>query len=244
MQRSLKRKVVAGGIAALAVAGAGGALAATQWSPKAESDAVLDDAAKELGVEPEALDDALRQALENRVDEAVKGGRLTEEEGKRLKDAIESGDLPVLGVPLGRGFGPGFGPGFEHGRIHMEFRALDDAATYLGLNEDELRAELEDGKTLAEVAKGHDKSVDGLVDALVEATNARLDQAVEEGHLSQEHADELKTETKERVEAFVNGEPLRFEHRWGRPGKGPGMWPARPGAPDTDDDTAYPGAAA
>jgi len=79
---------------------------------------------------------------------------------------------------------------------------------------------------------------------LVEATNARLDQAVEEGHLSQEHADELKTETKERVEAFVNGEPLRFEHRWGRPGKGPGMWPARPGAPDTDDDTAYPGAAA
>ena len=110
MQRSLKRKVVAGGIAALAVAGAGGAVAATQLSPKAESDAVLEDAAKELGVDPDELDDALRTALENRVDEAVKAGRLSEEEGKRLKEAIESGDFPMLGVPFFRGHGPGPGP--------------------------------------------------------------------------------------------------------------------------------------
>jgi len=39
---------VAGGIAALAVAGAGGAVAATQWSPKAENEAVLEERRREL----------------------------------------------------------------------------------------------------------------------------------------------------------------------------------------------------
>lgn len=244
MQRSLKRKVVAGGIAALAVAGAGGAVAATQWSPKAENEAVLEDAAKELGVDPDKLDDALRTALENRVDEAVKAGRLSEEEGNRLKEAIESGDFPVLGVPLMRGHGPGFGPGFGEGHLHIEFRGLVDTAEYLGLSEEELRAELAEGKTLAEVAKAHDKSVDGLVDALVKATNARLDEAVAQGHLSQEQADELKKGTKERVEAFVNGDMLHFDHRWRGPAPGPGFAPDGDGAPDSESGTSFSGAAA
>jgi hypothetical protein len=244
MQRSLKRKVVAGGIAALAVAGAGGAVAATEWSPKAESDAVLEDAAKELGVEPQELDDALRRALENRVDEAVKAGRLSEEEGERLKEAIESGDLPMLGVPFFRGHGPGFGPGFGAGHLHVEFRGLDAAAEYLGLSEEELREELADGKTLAEVAKAHDKSVDGLVDALVKATDARLDEAVQDGHLSQEQADALKRGTKERVEAFVNGDMLHFDHRWRGPAPGPGFGPDGDEAPGSESGTSFYGAPA
>jgi polyhydroxyalkanoate synthesis regulator phasin len=242
MQRSLKRKVVAGGIAALAVAGAGGAVAATQLSPKAESDAVLEDAAKELGVEPDELDDALRTALENRVDEAVKAGRMSQEEGERLKEAIESGDFPMLGVPFFRGHGPGGGPGLGEGHLHIEFRGLDDAADYLGMSEEELREQLADGTTLAEVAKAHDKSVDGLVDALVNATDARLDEAVEEGHLSQEQADELKKGTKERVEDFVNGDMLHFHHRWRGPA--PGFGPNGPDQPDAESGTSFWGAAA
>ena len=48
MDGSLKRKVVAGTVAALAVGGAGAAVAATQFrsSPSEESKAVLSDAAK------------------------------------------------------------------------------------------------------------------------------------------------------------------------------------------------------
>jgi polyhydroxyalkanoate synthesis regulator phasin len=232
MQRSLKRKVVAGGIAALAVAGAGGAIAATEWSPKAESDAVLADAAKQLGVEPDELGDALRQAYENRIDEAVNDGRLTEEQAQRLKEALESGDFPMLGAPFFRGHGPGFGHGPGKG-MHMEFHGLDDAAAYLGVTEGELRTQLEDGKSLADVAKAQKKSVDGLVDAMVEPANERIDQAVEDGHLTKEQADELKKGTRERVEAFVNGEPPEFERRFRGPGHG--FWFGKPGAPDSED---------
>ena len=69
--------------AAFAVAGAGGAIAASDaLSPEDRSQAVIDDAAKQLGVEPSALSDALKHALENRIDEAVEAGRLTEEQAR------------------------------------------------------------------------------------------------------------------------------------------------------------------
>jgi hypothetical protein len=119
---SLKPKVIAGAVAGLAVAGGGAAVAANQLgSPKQESQAVLNDAAKQLGVEPSALSAALKKALENRVDDAVAAGRLTKAQGDELKQRIESGDMPLFG---------GAGPGFHH---HGPFGGLDAAASYLGL---------------------------------------------------------------------------------------------------------------
>ena len=50
MDGSTKRKAAAGAAAVLALAGGGAAVAATQLTPKAESDAVVNDAAKQLGV--------------------------------------------------------------------------------------------------------------------------------------------------------------------------------------------------
>ena len=142
MDRSTKIKIAAGAVVAFAVAGGGAAVAATQaWSPQEESQAVIDDAAEQLGVEPSELSDALKQALENRVDQAVEDGRLTEEQADALKERIDSGDAPLV-------FGVFGGPGFGHGHFG-HFADLDAAATYLGLTEAELRAELEDGKTLA-----------------------------------------------------------------------------------------------
>src|SRR5881227_2738259 len=133
MSSRLKPKVIAGAVAGLAVAGGGAAYAATQLgSPQQDNQAVLNDAAKQLGVEPSALSAALKKALENRVDEDVAAGRLTKEQGDELKQRIESGDLPLF-------FGPRGGH-FEH------FGELDAAASYLGVTEAELRTQLESGK--------------------------------------------------------------------------------------------------
>ena len=83
MEKRMKRKVAAGAAALLAVAGGGAAIAATQLSPKQESQAVLNDAAGQLGVSPSELSAAIKSALEKRIDAAVAAGRITRRSGRR-----------------------------------------------------------------------------------------------------------------------------------------------------------------
>lgn len=219
MNGMLKRKVIVAGIAALAVAVTGGAIAATKAaSPKAESQAVVNDAAKQLGVQPSELSAALKKALANRVDAAVKAGRITKAEGDAMKARINSGDSPLFGGGH-RGSGKlGRGPG--HG--------LDAAASYLGLTQAQLRTQLSGGKTLAQVANARDKSVGGLIDALVEDGTKKLDQAVTDGRLTKAQADEIKQGQRERVTDFVNNGQPRFKFR---DRDGPGSHP-EPGQQD------------
>src|SRR4030095_8712490 len=97
MDENTKRKLAAGAAAAIAVAGGGVAIGATQLgAPREESAAVVADAAKQLGIEPSKLSDALENALEDRVDAAVAAGRLTKEQGEALKQRIESGEYPLF----------------------------------------------------------------------------------------------------------------------------------------------------
>jgi hypothetical protein len=214
-KRTLTRnKVVIGAVAALAVVGAGGAVAATQLNPRQESQAVLNDAARELGVQPNELSAALKKALSNRVDEAVEDGRLSKEEGDRLKARINSGDFPLFGGP-GRHHGPGFGFGHGPGPMHD----LSNAAEYLGLTQAQLRTQLNQGKTLAQIARDRDKAVDGLIDTLVASNKERIDAAVEDGRLTRAQADEKLEMLRQAITDFVNNG--RFEFRF-RERRGPG----------------------
>ena len=193
--------------------GAAGAIAASRiLSPSEESKAVIDDAAKQLGVQPEELSDALKQALKNRIDDAVDAGRLTEEQAKELEERIDSGDYPLL---FGLGPGPGHGFGLGH---HRGFGVLETAAAYLGLSEADLREALGD-KTLAEIAQEKGKTVDALVKALVAAEEKRIDEAVADGRITKAQATEIKSKLTERMEALVNGELRRGDHPH------PGFWP-------------------
>jgi polyhydroxyalkanoate synthesis regulator phasin len=218
-------KLVVGAAAvSVLVAGLGavGAVAASRtFSPAEERQAVIDDAARQLGVAPAALSDALTQALKNRVDEAVEAGRLTEAQGARLKERIDAGGvLPFFGMHPGA-----HGPG--HARLFGS--SLTDAAAYLGLTEAELRERLAD-ETLAEIAKEEGKSVDGLVRALTTAAAKRIDEAVAAGRLTAEQATALKAELDDRIEALVNGEHRghggAFDPRFGHHGmpRGPPLF--------------------
>lgn len=215
MSRSRKLKVVGAAVAALAVAGGGAAIAATKaWSPKEESQAVIDDAAKQLGVTPSALSNALKKALENRVDEAVANGLLTKEQGAELKNRIESNDVPFPFLGLGKPFG------FDHGLgLPGPFAKLETAASYLGLSESELGSRLARGQTLAQIAKDRGKSVDGLVDALVKSAEKQIDAAVSSGKLTKSQGDDLKSGLRDRITRLVNGESLGF-HRFRLPAPG------------------------
>ena len=145
-------------------------------------------------------------------------GRLTKDQGEALKKRIESDDYPALGLGFGLGLGhrggPG-GPGMHRGGH------LDAAAAYLGVSEDALRAQLEDGKTLADVAKAaKGKSVDGLVAALVADEKEKVDAAVKAGHLTQAQADAILADAKARTTDLVNGTFRARPHgRFGGPGE-------------------------
>ena len=215
----MRRKVMLVGVAALAAAGGGAAIAAATGSPNDERKAVIDDAAKQLGVTPAKLSSALKKALENRVDSAVAAGRLSKDQGEALKKRIESDDYPALGLGFGLGHrgGPG-GPEMHRGGH------LDAAAAYLGVSQDALRAQLEDGKTLADVAEAtKGKSVDGLVAALVADEKEKLDAAVKAGRLTQAQADTILADAKARTTDLVNGTFSARPHgRFGGPGDGNG----------------------
>ena len=198
-----RMKVMAGAVAAAAVLGGGAAIAANQLTPKQESEALVNDVAKQLGVTPAKLTDALKQALSDRVDAAVAAGRLTKAQGGELKAQIAAGNVPLLGLG-----------GVEHGHRGGPGGHLDAAASYLGLTEAELRTQLESGKTLAEVAKAEGKTVDGLVAALVADEKKELDAAVAAGKLTDAQAKELLSNAEQRFTDMVNGT--------GGPGFGPG----------------------
>jgi hypothetical protein len=207
------QKIAVGAVLALAVSGAGAAVAATKLrSPEQESRAVLNDVAGQLGVTPQRLADAFKTAMKNRIDQAVEDGRLTQAEANRMKAAIDRESVPMIG--------PGLRKERHFGGGH---RGLDEAAKFLGMTEAALRTQLQNGKTLAQVARDRNKSVDGLVNALVAEKRARIEQAVKDGQLTRAQANQLLARMKEHVTDMVNGRfGPRHEHRFGPHGpRGP-----------------------
>ena len=214
---STKSKIAGITVAAAALVGGGAAIAADRLTPQQESDAIVSDAAKQLGVEASELDAALKQALSNRVDAAVAAGEITAAQGDELKARIAAGDVPLVGVGPGRG---------HHVHGH-HFGSLDAAATYLGLTEAALRTSLETGSTLAEIAEDKGKSVAGLKNALVAAAKADLAEAVEDGRLTAAQQAKIVADLPDRIDDLVDGE-LRLRGGHGPRGFGFGGPPSAP----------------
>jgi hypothetical protein len=189
-----KRTAAAGAAAALAIAGGGAAIAATNGSsPQQDSQAVVNDAAGQLGVSSAKLSAALKQALENRVDAEVAAGRLTQTQATELKARIESGDVPLIAL------GP---PGVHRGGRPP---GLDAAASYLGVTQAQLRTSLGSGKSLADVAKANGKSVDGLVAAMVTQAKQHIAADVAAGRLTEAQQQDILSTLEQRITDLVNG---------------------------------------
>ena len=93
---------------------------------------------------------------------------------------------------------------------------------------DELRTALEpEGTTLADVAESQDVELDTLIDALVRAHEERIAQAVEDGRLTQDEADERLADLEEQVTERVNSADLG-----GRGHHGPAAGPATDRLPE------------
>jgi urease accessory protein UreF len=188
-----------GGGAALA-AGAGGVFGG------GEREALLNGVASKLGVTPEKLRDAISQALDERLDAAVKAGKLTEARADALRARLKAGGGGLLGPGFGR-IGPGGfgGPGLHGGMVLLRPQTAEAAASYLGLTPAQLHEQLRSGKSLGEIAKAQGKTADGLKAAMTAAVKKDLDAAVKAGKLTQAQADERLKELGERIDDAIAG---------------------------------------
>ena len=226
---SSKRALLAASALSLVV-GAGGAIAASKSSTNS-SDGFLARVADHLGISTEELEDATKAAAIDQVEADLKAGRITKGEADELEARIREGGAPFFfGKPRHR-----FGPhGFDGPRLHhAPFGHLSAAADYLGLNVPELLEQLTSGKSLADVAKAEDKSVDGLKKAMVADAKKRLDQAVEAGLLTEPQAKEKLDAIESKIDDIVNGKfPDRGERhfRWRGGPPDNGAWRLPPAA--------------
>jgi hypothetical protein len=205
MSRLTSKKVLAATVAGLAVAGGGAAIAASQTDSPAST--FLDSVAKHLGISSEELEDATKAAAVEQVDRALEDGKITQEQADAMRERIESGDFPAFLGPGMFGFRHGGPGGLGGGPGHHFFFGdkLGSAAEYLGLTEDELRTQLRDGKSLAEIAEAESKSVDGLKQAIFAGVKSSLDEAVANERLTQEQADAIHERLQSSIDDIVNG---------------------------------------
>jgi transposase-like protein len=215
-----RRIAVVAAAGALVAGGAGAAIGATHNDKGKEAEAkILADAAKSLNVTPEKLRDALADAEDAQLDQAVKDGDLTQAQADEIKKRrAESGR--VLGIPhAGPHGGP---PPFAPRGRGMRFRGgpghgpITDLAKALGITERQLFRQLRSGKSVAEIAKAEGKDLADVKATLKAAEKKRLDAAVKAGRLTQKQADEILSHIDERLDRL--GE--RGFHRHGPPPPG------------------------
>jgi hypothetical protein len=118
----------------------------------------------------------IKAKLLARIDAAEKAGRLSSERAANLRERVSEGNLCE---------------GARHAKMRIAARGMMRAAAeFLGLDRDELRAQLP-GSSLADLAKKQGKSVDALTAAMVAPGEERLAKAVASGRISQARADEM-----------------------------------------------------
>jgi ribosomal protein S20 len=141
-----------------------------------------------------------------RIDQAVQEGELTAEQANERKANLQERITTLVNEGKPKGGGPrGRGP------------KLEAAAEALGISVEDLREQVRDGKTLAQVAEDRNVDKQKVIDAMVADAEEHLDQAVQDGKLTADEANERKANLEERITTLVNEGP---QHR-GREGGPP-----------------------
>jgi hypothetical protein len=183
--------------------------------------AYLNALAGRLGVSADQLQEAMKQARIDLINQAVSEGKLDQERANRMIQAIQSGQGPGMpGAGQGPrergpqgprgGQGPQGGPGQQGqrpggpGMMGPGGQVITDA---LGMTQQELRAELQAGKSLAQVAEAKGVSRDTLKAKLLEAHKARIDAAVAAGRMTAEQAQKANERINANIDQMLDRVP-------------------------------------
>jgi hypothetical protein len=147
------------------------------------------------------------------IDRIVRADRVRES----LEDLVTDGTITAAQADAVAEHLAQLGPGPGDGHLfrrHIGI-SLDIAAETIGIERSALVEALAEGQTIAEIAADNGTSVEAVIDALVAAHKAKLDELVTNGWITAEVAAERAAEAAERIADLVNGE-IDF-----RPGFGP-----------------------
>lgn len=153
----------------------------------------LDGLATELGITRDQLDQAIRNASLDIVDAAVADGRITEEEAAHIRDAIESGKFPFFG-----------GPRFHHRGFFLGRGTVNDIAGFLGVDRQVIVDGLQNDQSLAQIAEANGKSRDELKSFLLSNITQKVNQALADGALTQDRADEILQNAPARIDQLID----------------------------------------
>ena len=136
---------------------------------------------------------------------------------------------PLPAGPKGPGKGFGFPGRGAFGALGAVGGELDSAAKALHITTDQLVQDLRDGKSIADVANDQHVPVNDVINAMVDAANARIDKAKDAGKLSSDQANSLKAKVKDEITKIVNGKGgAGFGPLWKHGHMRPGWSPASP----------------
>jgi hypothetical protein len=155
-----------------------------------------------LGVDQAKLEAAMKTAGNATVDDALSKQEITKAQADAMKAQVQAGDYNFFsrggpGGKDGRAGGPNDGPnGGPNGRGAPGGdrvggpELMDATAKALGLSSEELRTQVQSGKTITEIAAAKKVDLKTVQAAVLAAYKTQLDAAVKAGKLTQAQADE------------------------------------------------------
>jgi hypothetical protein len=210
LKRTLKRKLMLGVAVAAVLAGGTAAvvMAAQPAAGHSHRHGALATATSYLGLSTPQLRDELRAGKSLAQIADATGGKSEAgliaalEAARKQKLAAAAAGISARVTAEVEAVG---GPRTHRGLERWHRQLLGSSASYLGLANSKLAAELRSGRTLAQVAgETPGKSGAGLVEALVSARKTALAKAVAAGKIAQQRADTALPRLVSRVTAAVN----------------------------------------
>lgn len=151
------------------------------------------------GSTAQAVIDHITGQLNEHIDQAVSDGEMNQEVADELRAHLAE-DVSDM---VNEGFDDD--DGIHGGWIEQRFdEAADKLMTLLGMTEDQIEADLESGKTLAEIATANGVEPQAVIDLLTTEAEALINEALSEGEIDQAEADEIRTELLPMIGTFVN----------------------------------------
>lgn len=171
-----------------------------------KSGKTIEEIAKEKNVSVEKLTEAIITKISVKLDQSLENGSITEEQKTNILERLEANINNMLSNNCNSIEHNNFkdrknNHGCSGIKLHETIR--DTIAEELGLTSDELRSQILSGKTIEEMAKEQNVSLEDLTMKLKKSLTAQIEQMVENGTITEEQKDNYINNIDQCIENMI-----------------------------------------